>query len=220
MGLGRHFCEILVFSRRLLERRRMDGCRDLTWPFCEEEMMNVTNQNQDVSWNDRLGWAMQPRRFSVGLTVSGFVLLGIVLTSSQVAPASVKKSEGVESVAVHLATALPIEADDLPSQSRNSQPQALALNASHEIDFKVVHEMARDGLDFALAGAEISNSFGPYKPIGKAVSWFAQALSQPQKNPQLADLPTRDTHLAVHSQGASPEKEKADWLLQNLAWGR
>ena len=183
-------------------------------------MMNATNSNKCVSWSHRIGLAIRQRRISVAIALGGLAILGITLVTSQVKPLSVKKTEELVPVSARLQSTLPKDPHHQAILSTDSQPQASAPTASPDGDLEVIRDFVLDGLEFAVAGAEVFNQFGPFRKIGSTVSWLAQELSQPEDARLMASNAPNDESLAAFPLLSTTEREMATWLVQNSSWTR
>jgi hypothetical protein len=208
-----------VFSaRQFHELRRMDGCRNNTQPYFEEQMMNATNKNKFVFWCNRVGLAIRQRRVSVALALAGLAMLGIALETGQLVPLGLKQTEVTKSISARPKSVLSIDSYHNTSLRSYSPPQAPIPAASPDGDLEVIGDFVLDGLEFTLAGAEVSNQFRTYREIGNTFSWLARELSQPENAQLLASQPPTDASLVAYPLRSPTEREMASWLLQNSPW--
>ena len=203
---AKHFREILFSARQLDKLSRMDGCRNNNSDFLEELMMNATNKTKYDSWSNGVGLVIRQRRVSIAIALGGLSMLGLASAVNQVGPLSLKKSEVLVSASARVqSTVLP-------------DPQALAKAATPDDDQEAIGELVLDGLEFAVAGAEVSNQLGAYRQIGRAVSWLAQQVSQPEDARLVASTQPNDANLVSTPLLSTTEREMATWLLQNSPW--
>lgn len=180
--------------------------------------MNATNKNKCVSWSNRVGFAIRQRRVSVAIAVGGLAMLGFALTTSQVMPLGVKKTKVLVSVSARPQSTLPTDPNHQAILSTDSQPQASTPTSSPDGELEIIRDFVLDGLEFAVAGAAVTNQFGPYRQIGSTISWLALELSQPEGDRLVASKQPNDASLAANPLPSPTEKEMATWLLQNSPW--
>ncbi len=147
--------------------------------------MNAANENKCVSDSSRVGLTTRQQRFSFAIAVSGLALIGFAFTTNHVMPLGAK-SEVLVSIDPRPQSKLPTDPNQQTIESTDSQPQALIPDSSTYDELEVVRDFVMDGLEFAVAGAEVSNQFGPYRQIGNTVSWLTQELPQTEGDRQVA----------------------------------
>lgn len=207
--LGSHYFRKILFSARQLDKlRRMDGCRNNNSAFFEELMMNATNKTRYVSRSNGVGIAIRQRRASFAIALGGLTMFGLALASSHVVPLGLKESEVL------------VTANARPQSTLLPEPQASAPTASPDADQEAIRDFVLDGLEFAVAGAEVSNQLGPYRQIGRTVSWLVQEISQPEDARLVANKQPNDASLVSNPLLTTTDREMATWLLQNSPWIR
>ncbi len=195
------------------------GVGTILSPSNAELTMNATNENKCVSWSSRGGFATRQRRILVAITLSGLAFLGIWLATGQAVPLGAK-AEVLVSVSARPQSTLTTDPNHQEILLTDSQLQASIPTASPEGDFEVIRDFALDGLEFALAAAEVSNQFGPYRQIGDTISWISQELSQSEGGGLAVSKQPNDASLAAYPLPSPTEKEMVTWLLQNSPWTR
>lgn len=168
--------------------------------------MNATNKTKYVSWSIGVGMAIRQRRFSVAIALGGLTMFGLALASSQLVPSGLKKSEVL------------VSANCRPQSTLLAEPQASAPTASPNGDQEALRDFFLDGLEFAVVGAEVSNQLGPYRQIGRTVSWLAQEISQPDDARLVASKQPNDASLVTNHLLSTTEREMVTCLQQNSPW--
>lgn len=162
--------------------------------------MNANNKRKYVSWSNTVELTFRPWLVSVAIAVGGMAILGIAITTNQTMLRDAKKNEKIVSVSAKHQSA--------------SQPQNVVRTVSSDQDLEVIRDFVLDGLEFAVAGAEISNQLGPYRQIGNTVSWFAKEISKSDETRLLASELPSDAGLVANPFLSRTEREMANWLVQ------
>ena len=182
-------------------------------------MMNAT-KSKYVSWSNGVGLLVRQWRVSIAIAVGGMAMLGIALATSQAMPLRGKKSEMLVSISAKPQSTLLPDLGHNVFLSADLQPQTIVPAVTPDVDLEVIHDFVLDGLEFAVAGAEVTNQFGPYRQIGNTVSWLTKELSQSEEVRFVASKQPKDAGLAAYPLPSPTEKEMATWLMQNSPWAR
>jgi hypothetical protein len=184
----------------------------------QDPIMKTFNENKCPAGSSSVGSTVRQRRFSDKLAPGSLAILGIALATGLVVSFGFQQTEVAKSIVAPSQSAASTDSFHNTRLSTNSPLQAPIPSASPDSGLDALSDFVSDGLEFTLAGAELSNQFGTYKEIGNTVSWLGQVLSQPEDTPQLASqLPTDASLVAMP---ALPQHDAATWSLQNSPWTR
>ncbi len=173
--------------------------------------MPNSTENKCLAGSQCVGSKVRPGRVSVALALSSLAILGIAAATGLVGPIGFQQTVAKSIVAPQSAAST--DSFHHTRLSAYSPPQAPMPMASPDSGLDALSDFVSDGLEFTLAGAELTNQFGTYKEIGHTVSWLGQVLSQPEDTPLLASQPSTDASLV--GTPVPPQSDMTSWLLQN-----
>lgn len=180
--------------------------------------MKTFNENKCLAGSHNVGSTVRPRRVSVALALSSLAILGIALTTGLAGPFGFQQTEVAKSIVAPPQSEISADPYHNTGLATYSPPQASIPAASPDGDFEVLGDFVMDGLEFTLAGAELTNQFATYRDIGNTVSWLARELSQPENAQILASK--QPTGASLVTSPGPPQNDMATWLLQNSPWTR
>jgi len=148
--------------------------------------MPNSTENKCLAGSHSVASTVRPRRVSVALALSSLAIFGIAVATGLGGPFGFQQTEVAKSISAPPQSMVSTDSYHNTRLSAHQPPQAPLPAASPDSGLDALSDFVSDGLEFTLAGAQLTNQFRTYKEIGNTVSWLAQELSHPEHTQLLA----------------------------------
>lgn len=177
-----------------------------------------------INSNSRLGGVgvlNSHRRATAMILVASVTLVAIALAMISVPPNGKRSTQLAPTF--HSQNRSPFQAACTVFVSRSANPQSenkipsVVGEIEQVEEIAAIYDLCMDGLEFAVAGLEVSGTFGPLMQAGNSLSEIAHTISLPEGT---AKVDTTNTISVSDRRSSSPARDMTAWMLQNAPRAR